>query len=65
MNKLPVEDKTLIIEAEGNRNLELSARNVRDVQLGRVNTLNVLDILRNNHLVVTKAAAEKIQEVYA
>jgi large subunit ribosomal protein L4 len=65
LNKLPVEDKTLIIEAEGNRNLELSARNVRDVQLGRVNTLNVLDILRNNHLVVTKAAAEKIQEVYA
>ncbi|MGI6545018.1 MAG: 50S ribosomal protein L4 [Fastidiosipilaceae bacterium] len=65
LSKLPLENKTLIIESEGNKNLELSARNVRDVRLGRVNTLNVLDVLNHQNLVVTKAAAEKIQEVYA
>lgn len=65
LGKLPVENKTLIIESGANENLEKSARNVRDVRLGRVNTLNVLDILNHTNLVMTKAAAEKIQEVYA
>ena len=47
-----------------NVNAELSARNIPDTKTALVNTINVFDILKCDSLVVTKAAAEKIQEVY-
>jgi large subunit ribosomal protein L4 len=43
----------------------LSARNIKDVITAQVNTINVYDILKYNTVVATKAAVEKIQEVYA
>ena len=55
----------LIVFEDKNVNAELSARNIPDVKTALVNTINVLDILKYDSLLVTKAAAEKIQEVYA
>ncbi|SCW37388.1 large subunit ribosomal protein L4 [Ruminococcaceae bacterium YRB3002] len=58
-------DSALIVFEEKNVNAELSARNIPDTKTALVNTINVFDILKHDSLVVTKAAAEKIQEVYA
>jgi len=57
-------DKALIVFEGKNVNAELSARNIPDTKTALVNTINVFDILKCDSLVVTKAAAEKIQEVY-
>ena len=57
-------ESALIVFDEKNVNAELSARNIPDTKTALVNTINVFDILKYDSLVVTKAAAEKIQEVY-
>ena len=57
--------KALVVLNENNENVMRSARNVADVKTALVNTINVYDILKYNTVVVTKAAAETIQEVYA
>ncbi|NJP40850.1 50S ribosomal protein L4 [Oscillospiraceae bacterium HV4-5-C5C] len=57
--------KALVVTDESNTNVERSARNLINVQTARVNTLNVLNILKYDKFVVTKAAVEQIEEVYA
>ena len=57
-------DSSLIVLEGVNRNAELSARNIKDVKTALVNTINVMDILKYDSLVATKAAVEKIEEVY-
>ena len=64
MNNLKV-DKALVVLNEKDTNVEMSARNIPDVKMALTNTINVYDILKYNTVVVTKAAAETIQEVYA
>ncbi len=58
-------DKALVIIDSPNENVELSARNVPDVKMAKPNTINVYDILKYNTVIVTKAAVENIEEVYA
>lgn len=57
-------EKALIVMGEKNDKTILSARNIVDVETALVNTINVFDILKHDSLVLTKDAAEKIQEVY-
>ena len=57
-------DSSLIVLEGVNRTAELSARNIKDVKTALVNTINVMDILKYDSLVATKAAVEKIEEVY-
>lgn len=57
--------KALVVLEEGNNNAVLSARNLSDVKTAGVSTINVYDILKYDSLVVTKAAVNKIEEVYA
>ena len=57
-------DSSLIVLEGVNRNAELSARNIKDVKTALVNTINVVDILKYDSFVATKAAVEKIEEVY-
>ena len=64
MNNLKV-DKALVVLNEKDAIVEMSARNIPDVKMALTNTINVYDILKYNTVVVTKAAAETIQEVYA
>ncbi|MBR0147699.1 MAG: 50S ribosomal protein L4 [Lachnospiraceae bacterium] len=58
-------NKAIVILDENDKNVILSARNIKDVITTQVNTINVYDILKYNTVVATKAAVEKIQEVYA
>ncbi len=57
-------ESSLIVLEGVNRNAELSARNIKDVKTALVNTINVMDILKYDSFVATKAAVEKIEEVY-
>jgi large subunit ribosomal protein L4 len=57
-------ESSLIVLEGVNRNAELSARNIKDVKTALVNTINVMDILKYDSLVGTKAAVQKIEEVY-
>ncbi len=62
---LKVTDGALLVLDAKNENAELSVRNIPDVKSAQVNTINVFDIMKYDSLLLTKAAAEKIQEVYA
>ena len=57
--------KALIVTPESDKNVVLSARNIPTVKTTQVGKLNVYDILNNGTVVVTKDAAQKIEEVYA
>ena len=57
--------KALIVMPEADKNVVLSARNIPDVKTTQVGKLNVYDILNNGTVVITKDAAQKIEEVYA
>ena len=58
-------DKALIVIEDGNDYAVISARNIPTVKTASVGTINVYDILKYDSMVVTKAAVEKIEEVYA
>jgi len=58
-------NKALIVMDGSNTNVMMSARNIPTIKTAGVNTINVYDILNHESLVVTKAAIEKMQEVYA
>ena len=64
MNNLKVE-KALVVLDENDQNVVMSARNIPTVKTALTNTINVYDVLKYNTVVVTKAAVETIQEVYA
>ena len=57
--------KALVVLNENDQNVVLSTRNIEGVKTALTNTINVYDILKYNTLVVTRAAVETIEEVYA
>ncbi|EEL52501.1 MULTISPECIES: 50S ribosomal protein L4 [Bacillus cereus group] len=62
---LPVEKKALIVTADANESVELSARNIPGVTVITADGVNVLDVLHHDKLIMTKAAVEKVEEVLA
>ncbi|MBQ1688611.1 MAG: 50S ribosomal protein L4 [Lachnospiraceae bacterium] len=58
-------EKALIVTAEKDANVTLSARNIPTVRTALTNTINVYDILKYDTVVITKDAVAKIEEVYA
>ena len=64
MNNLKVQ-KGLVVIADNDSNVVLSARNVADVDTTLVNTINVFDVMKAKTVVLTKDAVAKIEEVYA
>ena len=58
-------DKALVVTADDDPKVDLSARNIADVQTATVNTINVYDVMKHNTVVVTKDAVASIEEVYA
>ena len=64
MNNLKVE-KGLVVLADNDANVVMSARNMANVDTTLVNTINVYDIMNAKTVVLTKDAVAKIEEVYA
>ncbi|MCI5890310.1 MAG: 50S ribosomal protein L4 [Lachnospira sp.] len=64
MNNLKVSKALVVLEGE-NKNVVLSGRNIPTVKVSATNEINTYDVLKYDTLVVTKAAVEKLQEVYS
>ena len=64
MNNLKVE-KGLVVIADNDVNVVMSARNVADVDTTLVNTINVYDVMKAKTVVLTKDAVAKVEEVLA
>ncbi len=64
LNNLKVE-KALVVLDNMDQTVIKSAANLQNVKTAQVNTINVYDVLKYNTVVATKAAVEKIEEVYA
>ncbi len=64
MGKLDV-TSGLVVIANNDANVVLSARNVEKIDTTNVDTLNVYDVVKAKKLVLTKDAVAKIEEVYA
>ncbi|MCX7572301.1 50S ribosomal protein L4 [Tumebacillus sp. DT12] len=57
--------KALVVSAEADANLALSARNIPGVKVVDATGINVLDLLHHDALVITKDAVAKVEEVFA
>jgi len=59
------EKKALVILAENDEKTVKSMANIPGVKTAQVNTINVYDIVNATSFIVDKAAAQKLEEVYA
>ena len=65
LNNLKIEGKSVIILANGDTNIQKSARNIESLKTLSVNTINVYDMLNAKNLVLTEDTVKKLEEVYA
>lgn len=65
LENVKAEKKALIVLDEKDENVICSASNIPGVRTALVSTMNVYEIVNHYSLILTKAAAEKIEEVYA
>ena len=57
--------KGLVVLAENDQNVVMSARNIYGIDTALTNTINVYDIMKAGTVVLTQDAVKKIEEVYA
>lgn len=65
LNNLKVERKALVVTADFDNNVALSARNIPGVKFVAAEGINVLDVLKHDQLIITKDAVAKVEEVFA
>lgn len=65
LENIKADKKALIVMDEKDENVVRSASNIQGVRTALVGTMNVYEIINHYSLVLTKAAAERIEEVYA
>ncbi|MBR0380089.1 MAG: 50S ribosomal protein L4 [Mogibacterium sp.] len=65
LENIKADKKALIVMDEKDDNVVRSAHNIPGVRTALVSTMNVYEIVNHYTLVLTKAAAKKIEEVYA
>ncbi len=65
LTALQVSGKVLVVEDGKNEHLELSARNVPGVVIIRADSLNVVDVLDADAIVITAPSIPTMSEVYA
>ena len=65
LSALEAKKKVLVVLAEKDEKVLGSLANIPGVKVALTNTINVYDILNCDSFIVAKAAAEKIEEVYA
>ena len=64
LGNLKIEDKTLIVLPEPNKNVQRSSRNIPNVKTSLVNTINVYDLLKYKKLILTLDSVKNLEEVY-
>jgi len=61
LQTLQAPEKTLVVDGAGNENLRLSIRNMKEYQFLPPEGVNVYDVLRHQHLLVSKDAAKALE----
>ncbi len=64
LGKIEATRKPLMVIDESNENVYRSAANIPGAKVIHVDSINVYDILNHEHLIMTAASAQKLQEVY-
>ena len=65
LSALKVGKKALVVTKDNSPEVARRGRNIKNVKIAFVGTMNVYDILNANTLVLTKDAVAKAEEVYA
>jgi large subunit ribosomal protein L4 len=65
LSSLEASGKVLVVEDGKNEALELSARNVPDLIVIRSDSLNIVDLIDADAIVITKPSISTMSEVYA
>ena len=65
LKNLQAEKKALVVLPEREENVIRATANLAEAKISYVNTLNVYDILNAGKVILTKAAKESVEEVYA
>ena len=65
LENVKAQKKALIVMDEKDDNVIRSASNIQGVRTALVTTMNVYEIVNHNSLILSKAAAARIEEVYA
>ena len=63
LGTLGLEGKTLIVDSFDNDNLLLSARNMRRAKVVNSFGLNIYDLLYHDHLVLSRSAAQELEQL--
>lgn len=61
LDTLKAPAKCLVVDDKGNENLKLSLRNMKNRQFLPPEGVNVYDLLRHDHLIVSKGAAKALE----
>ncbi len=64
MDNLEVDNALVVIDGN-DKNVVLSARNIKNINTTPADSVNVYDVLKAKKLVLTKDSVKKIEEVYA
>jgi large subunit ribosomal protein L4 len=65
LNNLKVGRKALVVTADFDNNVALSARNIPGVKFVVADGISVLDVMVYDQLIITKDAVAKVEEVFA
>jgi len=63
LDKLGVKGSALLLDEPIPRNLELAARNIPHLTVGLATGAGIVDLLRHDWIVITEAAARRLEEV--
>jgi large subunit ribosomal protein L4 len=58
-------NRGIVVLEDSDKNVVMSGKNVASISTTIVDALNVYDVMKCGTVVLTKAAAKKIEEVYA
>jgi large subunit ribosomal protein L4 len=61
---LPLHRNTLVLMPARDENVILSARNLRHLEIGHVDSINVVELLKHEHLIMPIAAVDRIVEMF-
>ena len=65
LKNLGVSEKALFVLPENDKNVVLSARNIKGVDTTFVGAINTYEVLNHTKCIILKDAVDKLEEVYA
>ncbi|MGI5901632.1 MAG: 50S ribosomal protein L4 [Desulfitobacteriia bacterium] len=63
LDNLKIEKKALLVLEDNDQNVQLSARNIKNVLTARADSLNIVDLLKYDVVVFSKSAVARTEEV--